>query len=77
MDLSDTPCKFCCTFKVHKFHEEGSTPPVRPISSGSGLIFENVGLYLEHNIKDLATQFLSYLQDTPDFIRCIENINKE
>ena len=54
MELSDNPCKFYCTFKVHKFHEEGSTPPVRPISSGSGLIYENIGLYLEHNIKDLG-----------------------
>ena len=61
LNLSDSPGKFYCTFKVHKFHAPGSTPPVRPISSGSGSIYENIGIYIEHHIKDLAKQFPSYL----------------
>ena len=50
LDMSDNPGKFYCTFKVHKSHEQGSTPPVRQISSGSGSIYENFGIYLEHHI---------------------------
>ena len=71
------PGKFYCTFKVHKDHQEGTTPPERPIISGSGSITENIGKYVEHHIKDLANQHKTYLQDTPDFLRQIEGINKQ
>ena len=75
-DISDNPGKFYCTFKVHKQHDEGTTPPVRPISSGSGSMYENIGKYLEHHIKDIAKEYPAYLQDTLDFLRNIETINE-
>ena len=46
------PSTFYCTFKVHKPHKEGDTPPERPIISGSGSITENPSLYIEHHLKD-------------------------
>ena len=64
-------------FKVHKAHEVGKAPPERPIISGSGSITENISLFVEHHVKQLATQHPSYLQDTPDFLRNIEAINSE
>ena len=76
-DISENAGKFYCTFKVHKSHEVGKAPPVRPISSGSGSIYEQIGRYLEHHIKDVAKEYPSYLQDTLDFIRSIEQINEE
>ena len=66
--------KFYMTFKVHKDHEEGKAPPERPICSGSGSTFENVSRFVEHHIKDHATQHPTFIQDTPDFL---EEINQE
>ena len=69
--------KFYCTFKVHKSHEHGETPPPRPIVSGVNSITENIGLFVESHIKELATHHPTYIKDTPDFIRKVEQeINK-
>ena len=51
-----TAGKFYCTFKVHKQHIEGTTPPERPIISGSGSIIDNLGLFVEHNLKNLSNK---------------------
>ena len=53
-----------------------STPPPRPIISGSGSMTENIGIYVDHNIKHMANKHESYLQDTPHFLRIIDEINK-
>ena len=37
------PSKFYCTFKVHKEHDNGKPPPVRPIVSASGSSLEIIG----------------------------------
>ena len=68
--------KFYCNYKVHKQIKQGQIPPVRPIISGSGSITENISLYVEHHIKDLAMKHPSYLQDTPHFLRVIEKLNQ-
>ena len=68
--------KFYAIFKVHKPHQENSAPPLRPIVSGSGSITENWGIYVDHHIKEVASNHESYLQDTPDFLRKIDKINK-
>ena len=57
--------RFYQLFKVHKSHPEGQLPPGRPIISGNGSITEN--------IKDLIPGIKSYIQDTPDFLRILEN----
>ena len=71
------PAKFYCTFKVHKPHKAGETPPVRPIVSGSGSITENTSLFVQHHIREQATKHESYLKDTPDFLRKVEKLNQE
>ena len=68
--------KFYLTFKVHKEHKPGSAPPERPICSGSGSMYENVSTFVEHFIKEAGTTHQTYLKDTPDFFRFIEEINK-
>ena len=72
-----TPGSFYELFKVHKEHTSGETPPERPIISGSGSITENISLFVEHYLKKLANQHPSFLQDTPDFLRNLEEINNE
>ena len=69
------PAKFYCTFKVHKTHEHGKAPPTRGIVSCSGTLTENIALFVENNIKDVAQTHESYLQDTPDFLRYINDLN--
>ena len=70
--------KFYCTFKVHKKHKHGETPPPRPIVSGVNSITENIGIFVEKHLKELATLHPTYLKDTPDFLRKIENqINQQ
>ena len=68
--------KFYCTFKVHKRHEPMTAPPPRPIVSGSGSATENIAAFVEYHIKDISKEHQSYLQDTPDFLRYIENVNQ-
>ena len=70
------PARFYCNLKVHKQSEHKKIPPVRPIISGSGSLTENISLYVEHFIKDVATKHPSYLQDTPHLLRVLHKLNK-
>ena len=57
MDPSDkNPSKLNCNFKIHKPQSPSSTPLVRPIVSGSGSITDNISIYVEHYIKEIANQ---------------------
>ena len=71
-----TPAKFYSIFKVHKEHQAPKTPPLRPIISGSGSITENLGVFVEHHIKETSTKHKSYLQDTPHLLRVLDKINR-
>ena len=62
-------------FKLHKPHLEYTEPTLRPIVCGSGSITENLGIYVDHQIKEIATYHESYIQDTPDFLRKLDKIN--
>ena len=76
MDPADkNPCKFYCTFKVHKKHMEGTAPPERPIISGSGSITENIGKFVDYHIKSHGSTHPSFLKDTPHFLRFVKHIN--
>ena len=66
------PPRFYCNFKVHKTYE--TVPPVRPIVSGSGSITENTGKFVAHHQHHQHHH--SYIKDTPDFIRKVEELNK-
>ena len=69
------PGKFYCTFKVHKEYNENGIPPVRPIISGSGSLTENIGIFVDHHLKNLSNKHPTYIKDTPDFLNHIETIN--
>ena len=71
------PAKFYSIFKVHKDHKPNSAPPTRPIISAAGSVFENIGKYLEYHIKNSANTHKTYLQDTPHFLRIIEETNRK
>ena len=77
MDPEDkTTSKFYCNFKIHKQHAPMTAPPPRPIISGSGSITENLGVFVENQIREISTQHSTYLLDTPHFLRVVQKINK-
>jgi hypothetical protein len=65
------PGKFYSNFKVHK-----PGIPVRPILSGCGSLTEGIATYVEYHICQTANTHETYIQDTPDFLRTIEQINR-
>ena len=71
------PAKVYQLFKVHKTHIPGDTPTRRPIFIGSGSYTENINLFVDNFLKPLSKLHPSYFQDIPDFLRCIEEINKD
>ena len=76
MDPTDKgPGRFYCTSKVHKSHTEGQAPPECPIVSGSGSVTEKISAFLQHHIKDLSKGHDSYVQDTPDMLRTLRQID--
>ena len=66
------PRRFYSNLKVHKEHVHGEVPSVRPIISGNNSILENPGAYVEYHISELVTKHKSYIKDTPDFLRKVE-----
>ena len=78
MDSSKAgPGRFYMIYKVHKAHSPPSLPPGRPIISGSGSITENISKFVDFHIKPLVATLPSYLQDTPDFLRCLQSLNSK
>ena len=68
--------KLYCNFKVHKEHIVNKAPPERPIVSACGSITENIGKFVQHHLDPLAKEHKSYIEDTPDLLRQIEDLNK-
>ena len=64
-------------YKVHKEHKAPNTPPERPIISCSGSFTENIGRFVDHHLKPLANKHPSFLQDTPHFLRELDELNKK
>ena len=62
--------------KCHKPVKEGhNLPPLRLVISGCGSTTENCSHFVNHFCKDIPPKLESYLQDTPDFLRKIEEMN--
>ena len=68
--------RFYQIFKVHKPHPPGAIPPGRPIVSGNGSISENISKYVNHHIKHFVEKIPAYLEDTPHFLRVLEQENE-
>ena len=50
-------------------------PSFRPIISGSGTNTEFVSLFVDHHSKHLVRKLNSYIEDTPDFLRCLSKFD--
>jgi len=63
--------------KVHKKVKKGEIPPFRPIVSGSGSLTENISKFVDFHGKPLLSALPSYIEDTPDFLRLLEDLKTE
>lgn len=61
--------------KDHKEYER--IPPFRPIVSGSGSLTENISKYVDHHAKPLVSDLPSFIEDTPDLLRALEELKTE
>jgi hypothetical protein len=78
MQPSGKPNRLYGLPKVHKNIKEGNNiPPCRPIVSNSGSNTEMISALVDHYSKHLVKDLPSYVQDTPDFLRIIENENEK
>ena len=66
--------RFYQIFKVHKPHS--GIPPGRPIISGCNSLTQQISRFLDFHLKPLVQNLPSYLQDTPDFLRQVEELNR-
>ena len=74
---SKGPGRYYQLFKLHKPYASNELPPERPIISQSGSITEAISQYIDHHAKSLVPEMDSYIQDTPHFLRTLEEINKK
>ncbi|XP_071853748.1 uncharacterized protein [Apostichopus japonicus] len=70
--LSTTDCKAAKFDPLPKIHKPGN--PGKPLISSNGSHTEKISLFVYHFIKPLVPQINSYIHDTPDISRKLENI---
>ncbi|PIK37813.1 hypothetical protein BSL78_25346 [Apostichopus japonicus] len=73
--LSLTDCKAARFYLLPNIHKPGN--PGRPIISGNGSPTEKISLFVDHFINPLVPQINSYIHDTPDFLRKLEDIKNQ
>jgi hypothetical protein len=61
-----------CFYMLPKIHKQGT--PGRPIISASGGPTDQISRYVDSFLKPLVPHIPSYIKDTPDFIRKLQNI---
>jgi len=61
--------------KDHKKYDK--IPPFRPIVSGSGSLTENISKFVDFHAKPIVSELPSFIEDTPDLLRALEDLKKE
>jgi hypothetical protein len=70
--LPDAP-KFGRFYTLPKIHKENV--PMRPIVSCNGTITEHISSLIDYAIKEIPSQFKSYIKDTNDFLEKIKHLD--
>ncbi|XP_041461177.1 uncharacterized protein LOC121412433 [Lytechinus variegatus] len=73
--LSPTNAKPARFYLLPKIHKPGN--PGRPILSGNGSPTEHISLFVDYHIKPLVSRAPSYIHDTPDFLRKLNDIKDQ
>ena len=77
MQPSGNPNRLYGLPKVHKFKTGDKIPPCRPIVSNSGANTEMISAFVDHYSKHLVKDLKSYVQDSPHFLRILEEENQK
>ena len=73
--LSPINCRAARFYILPKIHKPGN--PGRPIVSGNGSPTERISLFVDSFLKPLVPRISSYIHDTPDFLRKLEQIKHQ
>ncbi len=73
--LSPTDCRTARFYLLPKIHKTGN--PGRPIVSGNGSPTEHISMFIDSFLKPLVPRIPSYIHDTPDFLRKLEEIKDQ
>ena len=68
--------KFSRFYLLPKIHQRLHSVSGRPIMSNSGFYTENISAFLDLHCKPIATKVKSYIKDTNDFLRKLQNLAK-
>ncbi|PIK53658.1 hypothetical protein BSL78_09424 [Apostichopus japonicus] len=68
-------CKAASFYLLPKIHKPGNTG--RPITTGNGSPTEKITLFVDHFIKPLVPHINSYIHDSPNFLRKLEDIKNQ
>ena len=73
--MDPTNCKTARIYGLAKDHKPFENyPELRPIASLSGSPLENIAKFVDYHSRPLVKNISSYLDDTPDFLRCLEDL---
>ena len=62
---------------MHKEYEHVTAPPEKAIVSCSGTFTENNATYVENNLKEAGMNHDTCIQDTPDFMCQLHQLNQK
>ena len=68
--------KFVRFYLLTKIHKRFHSVPGRPVISNSGFYTENISLFTDFHLKPIAGKVKSYMRDTNDFLRKLQNLPK-
>lgn len=74
-DIEAKPGRLYGLPKDHKNYEV--IPPLRPIVSSCGTVTEKIAKYVDHHSNYLVKKLDSYVEDSPHFLRQIEDLKRE
>ncbi|CAJ0921621.1 unnamed protein product [Ranitomeya imitator] len=73
IEFSRTPV----IYTTPKIHKTLMDPPGRPIVSGVDSVFSRMGTFLDKILNPIAKKSKSYIQDTTDFLKKLEDVKLE
>ena len=68
--------KFGRFYLLPKIYKRLHSVPGRPVISNSGFYTENISALLDFHLKPIAAKVKSYIKDTNDFLRKLQNLPK-
>ena len=76
--MDPTNCKTARIYGLAKDHKPFEDyPELRPIASLSGSPLENIAKFVDYHSRPLVKNISSHLDDTPDFLRCLEDLKNK